>query len=99
MARRENFFLDTSGGALIMQQTAKSMVHSSAQRIARAAMGMSGSSSGHKAQLKVVGSIEPLKGKSKSERYTATIIASDTESEIQMRRGNYVAKARSAGRV
>lgn len=99
MAKTENFFLDTRGGALILQQTAKQMVHSSATRIAQAAMAMSGSSTGHKAQLKVVGSIEPLKGKAGSERYTATVIAEDSESEAQLRQGNYVAKARSAGRV
>ena len=99
MAKAEQFYLDTRGGALILQQTVKTMVHGSAQRIAQSAMAMSGSSSGHKAQLKVVGSITPLNGKADSERYTATIIASDSESEIQMRKGNYIAKARSAGRV
>ena len=99
MAKAEEFYLDTGGGALILQQTAKAMVHGSAQRIARAAMAMSGSSSGRKASLKVVGSISNLKGKANSARYTATIIAADSESEIQMRKGNYVAKARNAGRV
>jgi hypothetical protein len=99
MARAENFYLDTRGGALILQQTVKNTVHGSAQRIAQAAMSMSGSSSGRKASLKVVGSIEPLGGRAGSERYVATVIAADTQSEIQLRRGNYVAKARNAGRV
>ena len=99
MARTEDFFLDTRGGALIMQQTVKATVHGAAQRIAQSAMAMSGSRSGHKAKLKVVGAITPLRGKSNSERYTATIIAEDSETEAQMRQGNYVAKARSAGRV
>lgn len=99
MAKAENFYLDTRGGALVLQQMAKPIVHASAQRIAQAAMSMSGSSSGHKARLSVVGSVTPLQGKANSERYTATIVASDTESEIQMRKGNYVAKARSAGRI
>ena len=99
MARSENFFLDTRGGALVMQQMVKNTVHGSAQRIAQAAMSMSGSSTGHKARLKVVGSIEPLRGRANSDRYVATVIASDTQSEVQLRRGNYVAKARSAGRI
>lgn len=99
MARLENFYLETAGGALIMQQTVKSTVHGAAQRIAKAAMSMSGSTSGHKAQIKVVGSIEPLRGRGKSERYVATLIAADDKSEIQLRKGNYVAKAKSAGRI
>lgn len=99
MAKDVDFYLDTRGGALVLQQTVKPFVHASALRIAQAAMAMSGSSSGHKARLKVVGSITPLQGRADSERYTATIIAADTESEVQMRRGNYIAKARSAGKV
>lgn len=99
MARAENFFLDTRGGALILQQTVKSVVHGSAQRIAQSAMAMSGAASGHKAKLKVVGSISPLQGKGNSDRYTATIVAEDSETEAQMRHGNYIAKARNAGRV
>lgn len=99
MAKSEDFYLETGGGAFVLQQMTKAVVHGSAQRIARAAMAMSGSSSGHKASLKVVGSISNLKGKANTARYTATIIAADTESEIQMRKGNYVAKARNAGRV
>ena len=97
--KKEDFYLDTRGGALIMQQTVKSTVHGAAQRISQAAMAMSGSSTGHKARLKVIGSISPLKGKAESERYTATIIAEDSETEAQMRQGNYIAKARNAGRV
>lgn len=100
MARRDvNFFLDTRGGALILQQTVKPMIHGSALRIAQAAMAMSGASTGHKSDLKVVGSITPLQGRGNSSRYTATIIAADSETEAQMRHGNYIAKARNAGRV
>lgn len=99
MAKTENFYLDTRGGALVLQQMAKEVVHSSALKIAQRAMSMSGSRSGHKAVLRVVGSVEPLQGKSQSERYTATIVAADNQTEIQMRKGNYIAKARSAGRV
>lgn len=99
MARGEQFYLNTGGGALILQQTVKNVVHASAQRIAQQAMGMSGSSSGRRARLKVVGSVEPLQGRANSHRYVASVIAEDTQSEIQLRNGNYVAKARNAGRV
>lgn len=63
MARRENFFLDTRGGAYVLQVMAKDLVHNTAQKIATSAQKMSGAVSGHKANLKVVGSIEGIGGK------------------------------------
>lgn len=100
MASRDvAFYLETRGGAVVLQQSVKNVVHGSARRIAQSAMAMSGASSGHKARLKVVGSIEPLQGRANSHRYVATVVAEDTQSEIQLRKGNYVAKARNAGRV
>lgn len=99
MARRENFYLDTRGGAYVLQVMAKQTVIDSATNIATSAAKMSGSSTGHKAQLKVVGSIEGIGGKPDAKRYTATVIAQDSETEAQLRRGNYIAKALRAGRV
>lgn len=37
MARRENFFLDTRGGAYVLQVMAKDLVHNTAQKIATSA--------------------------------------------------------------
>lgn len=99
MARAENFFLDTRGGAYVLQVMAKNLVKSSADKIVSTAQKMSGASSGHKAQLKVVGSIEGIGGKPDAQRYTATVVSQDLETEAQLRRGNYIAKAIDAGKV
>lgn len=99
MARRENFFLDTRGGAYVLQVMAKDVVHNAAQRIATSAQKMSGAVSGHKASLKVVGSIEGIGGKPDAQRYTATVVAQDSETEAQLRRGGYVQKSINAGKV
>lgn len=99
MAKKENFYLETRGGALILQETAKNMVHGAAQRIADQATRLSGASTGHKANLNVIGAVENLGGKANSARYVATIVANDTETEAQMRRGGYIAKAKDAGRI
>jgi len=99
MARRENFFLDTRGGAYVLQVMAKDLVHNTAQKIATSAQKMSGAASGHKANLKVVGSIEGIGGKPDAQRYTATVVAQDSETEAQLRRGGYVQKSINAGKV
>ncbi len=99
MAKSENFYLETGGGAYVLRIMAKDIVHNSAQKIASAAAKMSGASSGHKARLKVVGTIEGIGGKPDAQRYTATIVAEDSETEAQLRRGGYVQKSINAGRV
>lgn len=99
MARRENFYLDTRGGAYVLQVMSKSAVQNAATKIAASIAQMSGSSSGHKANVKVVTSIEGIGGKPDARRATATIVAMDTETETQLRRGGYVQKSISAGKI
>lgn len=91
------FYLDTDGGAVVLQRMARNIVHNSAEKIAQAAMAMSGSSSGHTASLSVVGEVQGS-GRGGG-RYVAKIVANDAQSEAQMRHGNYIAKAKSAGRI
>jgi hypothetical protein len=99
MARRENFYLDTRGGAYVLQVMAKSAVQNAALKIAAATAQMSGSASGHKANVKVVSSVEGIGGKPDARRATATIVAMDSETEAQLRNGGYVQKSISAGKV
>lgn len=99
MARRENFYLDTKGGAYVLQVMAKSAVQNAGSKIAASITQMSGSSSGHKANVKVVQSIEGIGGKPEARRATSTIVAMDTETETQLRRGGYVQKSINAGKI
>lgn len=99
MARRENFYLDTRGGAYVLQVMAKATVQNAAMKIAAAASQMSGSASGHKANVKVVSSIEGIGGKPDARRATATIVAMDNETEAQLRQGGYIQKSIQAGKI
>jgi len=99
MARRENFYLDIGGGAYVLQVMAKATVQNAAGKILIAAVQMSGVSTGHKANLSVVNSIEGIGGKPDSKRATSTIVAMDTETEAQMRHGSYLQKALGAGKI
>lgn len=99
MARRENFFLDTRGGAYVLQIMAKATVQNAGAKIAAQTAKMSGAASGHKANVKVVNSIEGIGGKPDARRATSTIVAMDSETEAQLRRGGYVQKSISAGRI
>lgn len=99
MAKRENFFLDTRGGAYVLQVMAKSAVQNAGSKIAASITQMSGASSGHKANVKVVQSIEGIGGKPDARRATSTIVAMDTETETQLRRGGYVQKSINAGKI
>jgi hypothetical protein len=99
MAKAENFYLEIGGGAVVLQQMAKEVVHNSAMQIAQAATRMSGVTTGHKANLKVTGSIDGIGGKPNAKRYVASIYAADEETEAQLTRGNYIAKAVDAGKV
>jgi len=99
MAKRENFYLETRGGAYVLQVMAKATVQNAAGKIASAAAQMSGVSTGHKANLSVVNSIEGIGGKPDSQRATSTIVAMDTETEAQMGRGGYIQKALGAGKI
>lgn len=99
MAKRENFFLDTRGGAYVIQVMTKATVQNAAAKIASAAAQMSGVTTGHKANLSVVNSIEGIGGKADSQRATSTIVAMDSETEAQLRRGGYIQKAINAGKI
>jgi len=99
MAKRENFYLDTGGGAYVLQVMAKSAVQNAAAKIAASAAQMSGSASGHKANIKVVSSIEGIGGKPDARRATATIVAMDSKTEAQLRRGGYIQKSITAGKI
>lgn len=99
MARRENFYLDTRGGAYILQKTTRGVTQNAAMKIAAAAAQLSGASTGHKANLKVISSVEGIGGKPDAKRVTQTIVAMDTETEAQLRHGGYIQKALNAGKV
>lgn len=99
MARRENFYLDTRGGAYILQKTTRGVTQNAAMKIVAAATQMSGAATGHKANLKVVSSVEGIGGKPDARRITQTIVAMDSETEAQLRNGGYIQKAIGAGKV
>lgn len=99
MAKKENFYLDTRGGAYVLQVMAKATVQNAAAKIAAATVQMSGAATGHKANVKTVNSIEGIAGRPEARRATSTIVAMDTPTEAQLRKGGYVQKALSAGKV
>ena len=93
MAKKDvNFWLDTRGGAYVLQVMTKEVVRNSATRIRDRAVSMSGGSSGHTAQLAVDSGV-------KGERFAASVVSLDAATTAQMAHGNYVAKAKDAGRV
>lgn len=99
MAKRENFYLDTGGGAYVLQVMAKATIQNAAAKIAAATVQMSGAATGHKANVKTINSIEGIAGKPDARRATSTIVAMDTATEAQLRKGGYVQKALTAGRI
>lgn len=99
MVKKENFYLDTRGGAYVLQVMAKATVQNAAAKIAAATVQMSGAATGHKANVKTVNSIEGIAGRPEARRATSTIVAMDTPTEAQLRKGGYVQKALSAGKV
>lgn len=93
MARNDvNFWLDTRGGAYVLQVMSKDMVRNSATRIRDRAVSMSGGQSGHTASLAVETAV-------RGKRVSARVVSLDAATTAQMAHGNYIAKAKDAGRV